>query len=302
MDYAYILAPAHSGSTLLAMLLASHPQVVSVGETSAVHAAGNGDTGLCSCAAPLDACAFWTRVRGWLEQRGIRWDARSFQTTFRAPRRPLVDRLLRAEYRGPLLEALRDGLLALAPGWRKRAAEILRCNEALIEAALALRGARVFVDSSKQPHRLKFLLRSRTLRTRVIHLLRDGRGVTASYIRKGLPVERAVDEWRRSVVSEEHILRRMPAERVTTLRYEALCADAEGAARRLWDFLGVDSSAGLSHWPPAEHHVLGNRMRLSASEPIRSDERWRTTLGRRELDFFERSAGAVNRRYGYEPV
>ena len=32
---AYVLAPSHSGSTLLAMLLASHPDVTTVGELNA---------------------------------------------------------------------------------------------------------------------------------------------------------------------------------------------------------------------------------------------------------------------------
>jgi hypothetical protein len=48
------------------------------------------------------------------------------------------------------------------------------------------------------------------------------------------------------------------------------------------------------------HHVLnGNNMRLGSSSAIKVDEAWRARLAHGELNYFERRAGALNRRLGY---
>lgn len=300
IDYVYILSAAQSGSTLLTMLLASHPDVASIGETSAVLWEGQGDTGLCSCGDPVGACSFWQRVRAGLNERGVRWNGSGFQTEFRMPANALVDRVLRAEYRGPVLEAVRDAVLLASPSWRLLGRSILECNVALVESAMAARGAGVFVDSSKEPHRLKHLLRAPSFKTKVLHLIRDGRGVSASYMRwNSWPIQKAVDEWRRSIASEEHMIRRLRAEQVLALRYEDLCADVEGELKRVFGFLGLDPSKRPTEFHSADHHVLGNRMRLQDSSEIKLDERWRTALTTDDLAEFERIGGRINRRYGY---
>ena len=98
-DYVYILSPAQSGSTLLTMLLASHPDVASIGETSAVLWEGDGDTGLCSCGDPVGACSFWQRLRAGLNERGVCWNGSGLETEFRMPTNPFVDRVLRDRVR-----------------------------------------------------------------------------------------------------------------------------------------------------------------------------------------------------------
>jgi hypothetical protein len=49
-----------------------------------------------------------------------------------------------------------------------------------------------------------------------------------------------------------------------------------------------------------EQHIIGNRMRLSATSEIRLDERWQTELTPEQIRAVERIAGAELRRYGYE--
>jgi hypothetical protein len=40
-------------------------------------------------------------------------------------------------------------------------------------------------------------------------------------------------------------------------------------------------------------------MRLRPDGRIRQDEKWRSSLSRRDLDTFDEVAGDLNRRYGY---
>lgn len=301
IDYVYILAASHSGSTLLTLLLSSHPKVASVGETSALLWRGKSDSGTCSCGRPIDVCPFWARVREGMAARGVSWNDPGFQTDFRIPSARWTDRVLRAEHRGPLLEAVRDAFLCFSPAWRRAGPRILAANLALIETVMELSGGSVFLDSSKEPHRLKFLMRIQRLRTRVIQLVRDGRGVAASYVRRNEhPIDVASDEWRRSILSEEHLMRRLPPDRVLRLRYEDFCADVEGSARRIFEFMDLPFDPGIRDFHQREHHILGNRMRLSADGRIRLDEKWRTIMTPRMLAVFERTAGHINRRYGYQ--
>lgn len=49
------------------------------------------------------------------------------------------------------------------------------------------------------------------------------------------------------------------------------------------------------------HHILnGNDMRLSGVQTISLDESWRRELDGDELAYFEKVAGKMNRRFGYE--
>lgn len=299
IDFAYIMAASHSGSTLLTRLLANHPRVATVGETSAVVARGAGDVGLCSCGSTVDACSFWQRVRLQMRLDGISGDAEAFDTNYRFRRAKFVDRTLRAEFHGPLLEAARDVVLACSAAWVSAEQRISQLNEAMIRAVVGLERAQVFVDSSKEPHRLKFLMRIPSLHVRVIQLVRDGRGVAASYVRKNnWPVSEAVDEWWRSLRSQEHMIRRFRPGAVLRLRYEDLCRNPNEELRRVMHFVGVDPD----EWTPNSDrsvHILGNRMRMQPIGDIKLDEKWKRELSAEQLREFERLGGRVNRRYGY---
>lgn len=299
VDFVYIMAASHSGSTLLTRLLAAHPRVATVGETSAVVARGTGDVGLCSCGAAVETCSFWQRVRLQMRLDGGSDDSAVFDTNYRLPAARLADRALRAEYRGPLLEAVRDVVLGCTPAWVAAQRRISQLNEALIRAVVELQQAQVFVDSSKEAHRLKFLMRIPSLHVRVIQLVRDGRGVAASYVRKNRwPVSEAVNEWRRSLRSQGHMVRRFRPGAVLRIRYEDFCRNPDEELRRVLHFVGVDPG----EWAPGSDrqvHILGNRMRMQPIGEIRLDEKWKRELSAEQLREFERLGGRINRRYGY---
>lgn len=302
-DFIYIMSASHSGSTLLTLLLASHPEVATIGETLAVQAQGGQriDTGLCSCGVKLAECSFWRQLGKRIGQRGISWDWDTFQTEFSLPDSRWTNRVLQAEYQGPFLETVRDAFLALSPTWRKKSPRIFRNNLIMIEEVTCLLNARVFVDSSKEPHRLKFFLRMPELKTRVIHLVRDGRGVTSSYMRRSQwSAGKSADEWRRSIRSEEFIVRRIGPQAVIQLRYEDLCRDVKTNMGKLFEFIGIDPGRWNPDFRSREHHILGNRMRMENSSEITLDEQWRDLLNAADLEVFESVAGELNRKYGYQ--
>jgi hypothetical protein len=320
-NLAYILAASHSGSTLLALLLNSHPQVCTVGEMKATHM---GDIACyrCSCGRLIRQCGFWARVSREMARRGLEFDIAQAGTDFAACDSRYAHRLLAPLHRGPWLESVRDAALWLSPAWRRHFRQVRLRNAALARTVCDLCGARWIVDSSKGAVRLKYLLGGGDFNIKVIHLVRDGRAVALSYMdpagyadaldpsRRGggmggdrrderLPIAQAAHQWRRSNEEAQAVVRRLPRSQWTQVRYEDYCADPRGVLRGLFGFLGLDPSAVAEDFRSREHHVLGNGMRLDQTSAIRLDDRWRSALDGRHLEVFADVAGRLNRSYQY---
>lgn len=298
-SFAYILAPSYSGSTLLTLLLARHPGLATVGELKAT-SMGNIDEYMCSCGSRIRNCEFWAKLGDHLAQQGISFDLGDFETTYRAPQRPIVDRWLRARYQGELSEAVRMLALSLTPSGRRTLTRVTRRNVAIASAVCEIEGAEVFLDGSKEPVRLRHLLRAGLPDPRVIHIVRDGRAVTSSALgHEYEQLDVAARDWRETHAEALRLRRRLPAGAFVTVKYEEFCADPDRVVRRLVAFLGLDP-AGLR--PPGlapKRHILGNSMRLRRLDSIRPDEKWRAKMSAEQVARFERIGGEMNRRFGY---
>ena len=323
IDYVYILGASHSGTTLLAMLLNAHPDITTIGESSPGRI-GDSDTYLCSCGALIKDCSFWRRVVERMREDHPDFSLNKFGTRFEFPLNPVVNRFLGFEHRGFLCEFLRDTFLRFFPHWKEAQRHIMNRCCALASAVLAESGGRIFVDSSKVAHRLKFLLRIPELNVKVVHLVRDGKAVALTYMRQdefadseepflrrggrgmegkataaSLSMKRAANEWCRCLRSAEHVIAGLEKPQWIQVHYEELCGDTEGTLARVFKFLGLDPGKRAKDFRTVENHVVGNGMRLDTTSKITLDERWRSVLTDQDLRIFDREAGRMNRRYGY---
>ncbi|HWM91920.1 MAG TPA: sulfotransferase [Thermoanaerobaculia bacterium] len=302
-DVLYIMGHGYSGSTLLTFLLGSHPQVATIGELEIAEKAKRQTTPekyLCSCHAPVRECDFWQRVRREMGERGHDFDVWDSDLGFRAPGGSISDVILRAVQRGPVLEMARSIGVRVVPGARRELARILSRIEALGEVVTGIKRSRIFLDSSKRPERAVFMRRIPSFDMRVIHLVRDGRAVSWSNMKnQGLGPEAAADSWVVDNRAAEQARRYFPAERWMTLRHEDVCADPAGALSRIYSFVGLPPGDGVPELRGGEHHVIGNRMRLSSTSEIRIDERWKTALTPEQMATIERRVAPLNRCYGY---
>jgi hypothetical protein len=317
---AYILAASHSGSTLLAMLLGSHPEVCTAGELKAA-SLGDVEAYRCSCGAPIRQCGFWAAIARATAEHGCPVDITRARTDVRGVDSAYARRLLRPLPRGPVLEALRDALLSLSPAWRRELPETQRRNAALAAALCAHTGKSCVVDSSKSGIRLKYLLRNPALDVKVIRLIRDGRAVALTYTdparfadagdpgrraggsggdraQERLPLRAAIREWRRSNEAADAIVRGLPRSQWVEVRYEELCRSPAATLQRVLGFLEVDPRLDPD-FRAREHHVIGNGMRFDSTSEIRLDDRWRSAFTRDDLEAFEAGAGGLSRRLGY---
>ncbi len=299
----YIASPSYSGSTLLAMLLGGHPQVATVGEMKG----GQEDlaTYTCSCGARFVKCPFWTEFIGSLKERGYTYDLsdRSTMPVFQMPDSPLASKVLRHAFGGQFFEAVRDGVLWAWPGCHRRIAYVESYTQTFIELLLRMKNAKVFLDSSKDPVRIKYLSRIPSLDVRVIHLVRDGRGVVnSSRKHEHVSAALAARQWRDTQLEIQRVARRCCQGRLLRIRYEDLCTAPEEVVGRVLQFAGADGNYRVADAAGSEQHVLGNAMRLKGTLAIRLDESWRTELDAADLEAFDRIAGALNYSFGYSGI
>jgi len=316
----YLLAASHSGSTLTAMLLNAHPEIRSAGELKATDM-GDPDRYRCSCQSPIRSCNFWDQVAQQMNVAGLEFDICHSRTSLSEMSGSFVQRLLRPLHRGRGLEAIRDGLLGLSASWRKELPVWRIRNRELIRSVSKVSGCKFVVDSSKRGIRLKYLLRDEFTRIKVVRIVRDGRAVALTYIdpdrfadasdpslRGGgsgatanldVSMARAATEWRRSNEEAEAIMAGLAPGQAMQITYENLCVDPLATLNSVYDFLGVSQMLEIGDFRTADHHVIGNGMRLDKSAKVVLDERWREVLNTDELLEFDKHAGELNRKYGY---
>jgi hypothetical protein len=295
----YIASPSYSGSTLMTFLLGSHPEVATVGE---LKAAGIGDVDRyeCSCGTRIRECSFWRHLNGEFERRGEPLDLADFGTHFRRRGATIADRLIRARARGSAFEAIRRLGLRVLPEARRAHRQIIDRNRLFVEVVSGLRGARAFVDSSKDPNRLQYLVWAGYWPVKALYMVRDGRGTAVSYMRHtGVSMEVAATEWRDTVEECDRVMARLPCGEWLKVPYEELCRDPERMLDVVFRFIGLDPARATRDFRSVEQHILGNAMRLGSSSEVTADQRWRGTLGATDAATFERIAGRLNRAHGY---
>lgn len=295
--YVFLASHAYSGSTLLSFLLGAHPQIGTVSDVSGQRRQRRMSTFACSCGLLMESCPFWRSLAEELDRTGVTFSLANFRLGFddRNPR--WLGSTRARSLGGRAAEAMRDRLFRLLPGDERHMRALGRRNAAFAAAVLAVSGASVFVDASKERLRARYLQRYVDPQLKVVHLVRDVRGVVESTLRRGKLGISATEAARRWAGTNEAIMRSIEgfdSDRRVLVRYEDLCTDLEGTMRRLFAFSGVDPDVDVGRIVSNQQHLIGNSMRLAAVGEVRLDERWRTSIAPGELAAIIRSAGPVH--------
>jgi len=253
----------------------------------------------CSCGELLNDCPFWKKVKSKMLAKNFDFSLDQFKTHFRAYQEPFYDRLLRATFRGPFFEAARETGFILCPAAKKIRQHIIKQNRTLIDIICDLQQGLIFLDDSKEPIRLKYLLDAEMWDIRTIHLIRDGRGVANSYMKHNkTSMSRAARQWFSTQQECDRMAKRLGNNRCLTVFYEDLCRDPEDTLKVIHDFLGLATETMSAS--NQTKHIMGNKMRLGSLQEIQLDEKWRHTLTIEDLAIFEQIAGEINQFHGYK--
>lgn len=308
-----------SGSTLIEKLLNELTPTFSVGETVHLWERGVRDNQRCGCGERFSACGHWKAVGqeafgGW-EQidperlTHLRWS---------------VDRSRRLPH---IFGALKTGRTTSAQR------EYLDAMRSVLVAAAVTEGSRVGVDrteivlldSSKHLSTAALLACDPALDVRVLHLIRDPRGVAHSWMKtvdrpetdgeimpKYSPRRTAL-RWVTDNLGFE-TLRKLGVP-VLTMRYEDILERPTERIVEIARFSGAMPTADeiggddvtlpflvgrAAHLTTPMHSVAGNPLRFGGDNlTLRLDDAWREEMKSKDRRTVERVVGPVLARYGY---
>jgi hypothetical protein len=298
----FVAGSGHTGSTLLALVMDSHPEIACVGETAVkpkivVRAGGSGQA--CSCGATIGECEFWRQVGLLVRAGGVDFSPDRWSNDYR-PHNRLALRVLNRLCGSAAGQRLVQWAAEHVPVHSGAIHDKDAANVAFIRAVLQVAGARVFADTSKALNRLTYLVRLHELDLKIITLVRDVRGYAASVKRRGGSVTDAARTWLKDQQGIAAITAGLPADRLHRLHYEDLCGRPADSQAALWRFCGVAPLAPIESLAATDHHVLGNSMRLGGAIRLRLDESWRKRLDAGEARAVLAIAGPMNRAVGYD--
>jgi UDP-N-acetylglucosamine transferase subunit ALG13 len=299
----YIGGWGRSGSTLLDRALGQLPGFVSLGEIRELWQRGVRENRPCGCGTPFRDCPFWTEVG--IEAFGG-WDRLDLDEALTL--RYSVDR----PWSAPILLS--------GKGWVEFDARVERYLDLLRPLYGAIRsvsGAAVIVDSSKLPMHA-MLLRRLPVDLRLVHLIRDSRGVAfswqkhvrnrttdgaAQYLERYDPVSASI-----RYVAYNELTRRLGREVPSVLlRYEDFVAEPKDTLGQLAGLAGHRPNDGDLAFVEQDqlqlrpnHTVDGNPMRFAVGAvTLRADEEWRGRMHRYDRTVVTALTYPVLRRYRY---
>lgn len=278
---------SHSGSTLLAFLLNDHERIFSLGHMTGWNYPKDEDFS-CSCQERLQECPFYGRLESRFKQAGLPFDLRNFGTDYEITSIPRLNQCLVGSLPfvgGTFIERLRDRVLYPMPKISTALEGFDSASRTLIDAALDYTGASVVTEKSNSPSRIAHLNRISGLDLYVIHLIQDIRGVvyTDIVLRNWDPVK-SVRNWIQKNVLAFRYFRRV--EKKITIHYEDLTDATDRTLAKIHCFVGLQPQPFGGDFKNAEHHILGNSMRLKSGK-IKKDERWRSELSDRDRGLIE---------------
>jgi hypothetical protein len=262
----YILGAGHCGSTLLGLLLNAHSQMVAVSELS--------------------------KLANSIRDRDPVLDRPAWRATADQFERQLGARFTELDLSHPPWHVLARWSRADIEHWARPRAVLLR--------ALSTSTSRPWIiDGSKSWQPLYLLARSELFDLRVLHLVRDARGVVHSYAKKYDDLRHGLAKWVKPSLAGM-LLAPSFGERWLRVRYEDLAGDPSRTLERICAHIGVAFEPAMLRYRDREWlGIGGNRMSTRADDTIRLDERWRREMSTRDRLVVDLLGGALNRYYGY---
>lgn len=294
-----------SGTTLLERLLGQLPGAAPLGEVAHLWERDVRDNESCACGSIFSACEFWQRV-GATAFDG--WDSVDLDRVLTL--KATVDRTRHI----PALAARK-----LKGAHREAVQEYASYYRRVYAAAAADSRAQFVIDSSKHASLAYCLSWCDSIDLRVLHVVRDSRGVAYSWTKEvDRPEAGNADQMTRYSPTRTAMLwnaqnaafsllrrRGVPVRRV---RYEELLSDPRGVVTQLAEFAGSPVmrqsqlqyiGADYADLGPS-HSAAGNPMRFTVGRvPLQHDDVWTEALPANRRRLVSTLTRPLLNRYGY---
>ncbi len=299
----YIGGLGRSGSTLLNDLMAQHESVVSVGEVNRLLNRGLEANQTCGCGKPFSECELWIDVG----ERLGGWD--NVDSTKLLEQRQNIDRN-------------RHSLKLLAPKLFPQAKEPLdgfgQWHGQMLVAARDSAGVPLVIDSTKQISTGLLLRHLDSIDLRMVHLVRDARGVAYSWTKARKKADEGDDRMMNQYPPAQIAQRwlswnglfasfRAIGIPVLRVRYEDMVSNPQKVVEDVLAFGGLPRSEievpfvdGRTTTLEPTHSIAGNPSRFKTGEmELSPDEAWRDNLDPKAQKQVTAIAYPLLKKYGY---
>lgn len=280
VEVVLIVGSGRSGSTLLNRVLGQLDGCVAVGELRNIWGEGFGRDRLCGCGQRFWSCDFWSDVVQLLDANPREYGRRMLElqvlTSLNRHTAMIANSALRTRLYANRLDKYSNGL------------------RRLLQAIRVVAGARYVIDASKHPAHGFVLAQTPGVSLRVIHLVRDPRGVAYSWSRPTPAPDQptgfmpryhplyAAALWAAENLLATWLCGRLSEDRWLFITYEEFVRSPQEVTNRLAEWLGVPPPDGWSDreiFLKPSHTIAGNPSRFrTGRETIRTDDRWRSEM------------------------
>ncbi|NEP78367.1 MAG: sulfotransferase [Okeania sp. SIO3B3] len=131
--------------------------------------------------------------------------------------------------------------------------------------------ADIIVDSTKTIYWISSMLQLKELKKRfdiyLLHLVRDGRAVLNSYLKKrrNMTVKKIGDLWLKRVTNNEVFFENFSTENKILVRYEKLVTQPQAITQEICNFLGIEFRTEMLEYWKYEHHIISGNRGIRAS-------------------------------------
>jgi hypothetical protein len=269
----YVVGTHRGGTTITGRLIGALRGAAFVGEVHRLIDQALPYNQRCGCGREHDRCPVWSRVvpeildlaplptlKSWLR------DVSPMTGTASAARR--LDRRLRSGDRPPYADVLAQLYSSLA----------------------SVVNARVLVDTSKLPADARLLAHLNTVDGRLLHVVRDPRGMAASSLRRqstkrsASVVFRSGVFWSRRHSAALRVSKHFERSRTLVIRYEDIVSHTQATLTTIASFLGLEAppvslvSVNGEVALPEAHTPGGNGRFRGTNVTVEPDERWHARL------------------------
>jgi hypothetical protein len=309
----FIASDLRSGSTLLDRLLSNHPQIITVGELSnldcylnlSIKGPGTNRDWKCRCGMRLTECPFWSKIiatYNFDSERKLS-DLETFVPVQRKRLSVVPLSLLSLFISGKLKRKICHRIFS-NPEHIKIGNNCFRVFDGIHNEL----HKNIFIDSSKRPEQL-FALKTAVpddYQLKVIHLVRDGRAVTYSAIKRNIEVGRRntflkiLLNWMLTNIMIHNLKSMFKENEFIRIHYEDLCMNTEEVLKTLCHTFEIQFDGAMIQITEDEKHNIGGTPRqFDKNTKIRLDERWKTGMPIRQKSLFIVIAGIFNKYLGY---
>ncbi|CAK8722779.1 hypothetical protein KKHLCK_12045 [Candidatus Electrothrix laxa] len=297
----YIVSDVRSGSSMLDNMISNHPEASTVGELhqlyTHIHYPNTMPWGdMCTCQEHLTECHVWRKVfNNYQKQYGVRYDELDARVPLKY-RSIFYHMLMILAFFTPI-KKIRAKLLCKLYRQKEIKAVGKTCYK-LFRIFMTVNNVEIVIDSSKTTRNLHALILAKPddIELKVIHIIRDGRAVLFSKIKRlneksqrmGTVIKIAspklVLSWAYANLQIKMYETLTGSSNFITIKYEDLINETENILLKISEISEISYNEKMIKLSGQDKHNIGgtpHRFTWHEGTKITSDDRWKTALSKK---------------------